>query len=1082
MTAFIETALYVSVTALFVLLFKQLFKNKLSARWQVLIWLILAVRMIVPSLPQSRFSVFNAFDLPKEQKEVQTAFSENEQETDFNTVLPATPETEAIKENPSETVNFTLPTEETAPAPAVTPKSGTSRLLSADFIVPFIIRCGAAVLLLYFVLVYIINLAKIKKQGKKAEADSLQLLHDCKNTVGVKRKVSLVYYGKSPMLMGVIKPVIVLPEDFSDKEKQDIIIHELCHLKNGDIFALWLAVFLLCTSWYNPIIWLCFFTFRRDIEVYCDSRVLEYAVNKKEYAELLVRTALKRNSFIAGTTSLQNGEKEVERRIKYMAYFKKPKVIWIMIIAAIAVVIGVLCLTNAIVGKEEKNDKENNYISFLNGEASIAVGNTEQNLHEFLSSFGVNPGKDYAKYTYIDMNGDGIKELHLRTARSYHIFTLKNENVVLWYEGSTYDQPLNDGTILYQKSLGAPKRMVYCHKTLDSDGNIVSEVNFSEYTSDELPDGSNDRYFVEDKAVSWQEYRDFYYKVHDIREICWSVLNPQRYSFDNEESCEALIGAPYSFGILSDTFKLKGKEYYYTVFEMTKTNASEESTSASYYYNVFVFDDSGLVNVIEKETYEIKAFRSDINTVLEADVSFDGKNDILVGTTDLGCQEYSVYLKTEYGFEYCGTLEKMSDVHVNPKEKLLSGIYDNKDSKSFRFSDNKIEFLSYTDQAYTDQIRDNTLSLQTYAEVEVYSAHHNGNAVEELEKTDGIIESTPNFFLKQTVTDEGEAYYCEVYDNSGNILFSDTSARCPVFNHLDGSLYELQTGFGTFAWQSIYINVETGYISEPYDNPFYLTNGVIAYVNTAEALTDDGTTADDITLIRLYDLHEQKHLYAVDADFLKESSVTYQIEYEDNTHIAVTYYTENGQKENRKVIEVPPLSGTFSYNNQEQGEIIPSLPIDGEIKLLYASGAGAWGDYLHINPDGSFSGEYHDSDMGISDENNYPNGTVFIDRYSGRFGDFIKIDDYTYLLTVLEETHEFEPNAEWIEDGIRFVSTSPENPDIGTEYVLCLPGKPLSEIPKSVKEWELGNDSENTLTGYCLYPAQSPEIGYFQTA
>ena len=164
------------------------------------------------------------------------------------------------------------------------------------------------------------------------------------------------------------------------------------------------------------------------------------------------------------------------------------------------------------------------------------------------------------------------------------------------------------------------------------------------------------------------------------------------------------------------------------------------------------------------------------------------------------------------------------------------------------------------------------------------------------------------------------------------------------------------------------------------------------------------------------------------------------------------------------------------------GESVSSLPIDGEIKLLYASGAGAWGDYLHINPDGSFAGEYHDSEMGIADENNYPNGTVFIDRYSGRFGDFIKLDDYTYLLTVLEETHEFEPNAEWIEDGIRFVSTSPENPDIGTEYVLCLPGKPLSEIPKSVKEWELGNDSENTLTGYCLYPAQSPEIGYFQTA
>lgn len=1076
MTAFIETALYVSVTALFVLLFKQLFKNKLSAKWQVLIWLILAVRMIVPSLPQSRFSVFNAFDLPKEQKEVQTAFSENEQETDFNTVLPAIPETEAIKENPSETANFTLPTKKTAPTPAITPKSDTSRLLSADFIVPFIIRCGAAVLLLYFVLVYIINLAKIKKQGKKAKDNALQLLQDCKNTVGVKRKVSLVYYGKSPMLMGVIKPVIVLPEDFSDKEKQDIIIHELCHLKNGDIFALWLALFLLCTSWYNPIIWLCFFTFRRDIEVYCDSRVLEYAVNKKEYAELLVRTALKRNSFIAGTTSLQNGEKEVERRIKYMAYFKKPKAIWIMIIAVIAVIIGVLCLTNA-------NNKKNN-------------------------------AKD------------------------------KEESL---------------------------------------------------YNS---------------------------------------------YSFDVEQ-CKTLVNIKDGC-IVKETAQLKGKEFRYIVYHVQSHMSPDDLTPEYSYYNVFVFKDDDLIKIIEADADPRVYGFNTANTVLEADVNFDGKNDILVCTPDVGFVEYIIYLQIDNGFEVCGTLSKMDIVHVNTESKLFSGIYDNKESKSFRFSDNKIEFLSYTDQAYTDQIRDNTLPLQTYAEVEVYSAHHDKNAVEELEKTDGIIESTPNFFLKQTVTDEDGAYYCEVYDNSGNVIYSATSEKCPEFKHLEGYLYELRWSYGTFAWESVFFNVKLGYKTDVLDRPFHLENGVVTYLTHTSTFTDDGSVkTGKLVEIMLYDFYDRNVLTVLDAEFLKYAT-SYLIEYADDTHIQVTYYTENGQKEYKEVFTIPSITGalteddfkitykgfTFdldttvdevleyfpteeienisyvsgsptakriclSYPNAREpdiniicvqnletgeqfietikifseeiatargikpkddihlfvkmnygngisfysygvnsgceiyyfvteekivfvddadndslinyisfiyqpesleshaidiyqksimGESVSSLPINSEIKLLYASGAGAWGDYLHINPDGSFSGEYHDSDMGIADENEYPNGTVFIDRYSGKYGNFIKIDDCTYLLTVLEETHEFEPNAEWIEDGIRFVSTSPENPDIGTEYVLCLPGKPLSEIPKSVKEWELGNDSENTLTGYCLYPAQSPEIGYFQTA
>ena len=890
MTVLIETTLHVSVTALFILLFKQIFKNRLPAKWHVFIWLLLAVRVVIPVLPESSFSVFNAFDMPENRERPQSAFvKETAKAVDASDAdTPYENEYDSIIEAPSdESVSKSVPEQNKQPLPFL-PKAETEKHMPSEFWVHLIWGCGTGILFIYFVVVYTVNALKIKKNKKYADDETLLVLEECKRLVGVKRKASLAHYGKSPMLMGAVRPVIIIPEDYSLKDKRNIIIHELCHLKNGDIYSLWAAAAVLCLNWYNPVIWFSFFTFRRDIEVYCDRRVLEYTDSKKEYAELLVKTALKKNSFIAGTTSLQNGEKEVERRIKYMAYFKKPGFIWIAVIAVAAVLISVICLTNATDDKKEPENTQNS---------------------------------DYAGYT-----------------------------------------------------------------------------------------------------------------------------------FDTEQ-CKALVNIRDGCGI-NESIQLLGSEFRYIVYHIQSHMSSEELTPKHSYYNVFVFRDDILTDIIEADS-DTRVYGYDIaNTVLEADMDFDGKNDILICTPDLGFEEYDVYLQADDGIKYCGRIEKMQTVHVNTKAKIFSGIYDHREEKTFRINDGKIEYLDYVD--YIGNTGYKTIDIHKYG------------GVEKLENADDIIDSTPNFLLE----DRGDYYYFEVFDNDGNILLSETSERYPEFNHLTGNLYELKTGMGTFAWQSRYFDVETGWKSELYNNSFYLSNGVIAYVNNIAVFTDNDHTKDgELTEIDIFDLLNQKLLSSIDAEFLKQSAVSYNIEYADDSHIEVTYYTENGNKENKKLIEIPQ-TGTVTK--------VSSLPIDGELSLLFAGGAGAWGDFLLVKPDGSFSGEYHDSDMGIADENEYPKGTVFIDRYSGKFGNFIKIDDYTYKLTVLEETHEFEPNAEWIEDGIRFISTSPENPDIGTEYVLCLPGKPLSEIPDSVKEWEFGNDSENTLTGYCLYPAKSQDIGYFE--
>ncbi len=318
MTNLFEMTVFVSITAILILLFKRIFKQKLSAKWHMWIWALLLIRFIIPDLPQSEISVFNA-------------------------IPELTAKTVYIPTEPAR-IDDTYIIGGSAEMPLVALPEETSHLPE---IIHGVWMVGTAALFIYFVSVYAHH-RKILKQNPAIENEEMQnLLEECKNTLGIKRNVRLIS-GDVPMLIGFIKPEIVMSTGYDDEENKSIIMHELSHLKNNDILLIWLAVIMLCINWFNPIIWYAFFTFRKDVEVYCDERVLKITGGKKEYATLLLKTALRKNRFAPGTTALQNGEKEVQRRIKYIAGFKKPTLIWTAIILVIAIIAGAVCLTNSV--------------------------------------------------------------------------------------------------------------------------------------------------------------------------------------------------------------------------------------------------------------------------------------------------------------------------------------------------------------------------------------------------------------------------------------------------------------------------------------------------------------------------------------------------------------------------------------------------------------------------------------------------------------------------------------------------------------------------------------------------------------
>ena len=127
---------------------------------------------------------------------------------------------------------------------------------------------------------------------------------------------------------------------------------------------------------------------------------------------------------------------------------------------------------------------------------------------------------------------------------------------------------------------------------------------------------------------------------------------------------------------------------------------------------------------------------------------------------------------------------------------------------------------------------------------------------------------------------------------------------------------------------------------------------------------------------------------------------------------------------------------------------LPELPES----FVFASGAGAWSTEVHINPDGTFTGYYSDSDMGdVGDD--YPNGIQYECRFSGKFTEVKKISDYEYSMKIDFINSEGKVNAENIVDGVKIITTEPYGFAGADEFLLYLPGRDTADLPDEFLEW-----------------------------
>jgi len=101
----------------------------------------------------------------------------------------------------------------------------------------------------------------------------------------------------SPILIGLFKQTLVIPEDFdtlySTEQQQLIISHEICHFSQHHMWTNQLALMLLALFWFNPLSWRAYAAFRQDQEHSCDQVVLsrKHTRSRIQYCKALVLAA-----------------------------------------------------------------------------------------------------------------------------------------------------------------------------------------------------------------------------------------------------------------------------------------------------------------------------------------------------------------------------------------------------------------------------------------------------------------------------------------------------------------------------------------------------------------------------------------------------------------------------------------------------------------------------------------------------------------------------------------------------------------------------------------------------------------------
>lgn len=288
---------------------------KRSPKWiHCLLWGLVAVRLVCPFSIESPFSLAPQMDFVEAKLGMQ---GENGRYLNF-----ATDANKALNDNSDDAQNKNLANKGNAD------RQGDWKKISWIWFV------GVVLLLAYAAIRYLCFRKKVQASIRIRDG-----IYVCDNI-------------RTPFILGVIRPGIYLPSDMDEVQTENVIAHERTHLSRLDQVWKPLGYCLLAVYWFNPLCWLAYILFCRDIELACDEKVIRDmdTEDKKVYSRVLLSFSDPSHRIAAGPLAF--GEIGVKKRIQSVLNYRKPA-FWMVGLAILALVVTSLCfLTNPKAAKD----------------------------------------------------------------------------------------------------------------------------------------------------------------------------------------------------------------------------------------------------------------------------------------------------------------------------------------------------------------------------------------------------------------------------------------------------------------------------------------------------------------------------------------------------------------------------------------------------------------------------------------------------------------------------------------------------------------------------------------------------------
>lgn len=297
----LNNSIVMSTIIVIMLVLSKLSFKKISAKWRYYTWLIVIVGLLIPFRPNFDIIPINI------ENPIQMTFQDK-----VPTITQHNDDKALSDEIENQTYTQTDPIRE---------KNSLIRFSSVEFF--FIIWIlGFLIFIIYCGLKHKKFLNAVRRWSYDIDNDTIyNTLSDAMAEFCITKNIEIKTCKviSTPMLIKIIKPVILLPEDHFNQDELELIIkHELVHYKRKDLIYKTLVLFTNAIHWFNPFVYIMSRSISSDCEISCDESVLKYKTTDQRlvYGETIISIIRSQSSISTVLSTGFKGDKKVmEKRL-----------------------------------------------------------------------------------------------------------------------------------------------------------------------------------------------------------------------------------------------------------------------------------------------------------------------------------------------------------------------------------------------------------------------------------------------------------------------------------------------------------------------------------------------------------------------------------------------------------------------------------------------------------------------------------------------------------------------------------------------------------------------------------------------